>query len=136
MTSPRTFRLDPEAPPADRRGLGAWGQRLVRDWGLEQDWTLLASHVTFPGAELDLVFLQPDDRVSIGEVRVVRQPVLGQSAGESLTPRKVAALQRGAEMWIATLSPVPPRWHFHLDAFLLEPHPKSGWELTWVPDLE
>lgn len=132
-----TIRIVPDnAPPTNgsRIALGHWAEAVVRDWCLAQGMTLLAAHVTAAGSELDLI-LQLGDRIAISEVRCLRRPIEGVAAVETISESKIASLRRGAEGWIGMLDPVPPSWHFHIDLYLLEPHPESGWSLTCIEDI-
>lgn len=119
-------------PPPQARQLGRWGEQVVRDWCLEQGWVLLGVHVTARDSELDLV-VRDGDRIAFGEVKV-RRSIWSGSALESLSRSKIGKIRAGAERWIGLTAPHPAEWHFHFDLFLLEPHPRGGWELTYLPD--
>lgn len=124
---------DTPRPPADRRGVGAWGETQARGYLERAGYRIIDAHVTAMGSELDLIAVQ-GDRVAFCEVRV-RRTGTGPAAVASLGPRKRRALIAGAHAWMAAVVEMPPAWHFHFDLLCIEPAPGGrGWELTHLED--
>ncbi len=110
------------APVPDRRRLGTAGEAHARRYLEARGLRFVVAQWRGAGCELDLVMWDGDELVFV-EVKTRRGESHGRAA-ESVTPRQVRALFRGAEAYVQTreLAGDPePIWRIDLVAVTLDP---------------
>lgn len=108
-------------PVPDRRRLGTAGEAHARRYLEARGYRFVAAQWRAAGCELDLVMWDGDELVFV-EVKTRRGESHGRAA-ESVTPRQVQALIRGAETYVQTpgLAGGPePIWRIDLVAVTLD----------------
>ena len=109
-------------PIPDRRRLGTAGEAHARRFLEVRGYRFVAAQWRVAGCELDLIMWDGDELVFV-EVKTRRGEWHGRAA-ESVTPRQVRALIRGAEAYVQSqdVSAQPePVWRIDLVAVTLDP---------------
>ena len=109
----------------ESRALGAWGERLARQWYLRNGYDILGTNVRVGHGEIDVI-AQRDDVVAICEVKTRASREFGDP-GEALTTAKQRTVRAAAFGWARANNIASWRLRFDLACVV-------GTRLEMMPD--
>lgn len=94
--------------PQGRKRLGAWGEKLAREYLQRQGWHIRDTNVRSPHGEIDIVAQHGEELVFV-EVRTRKSRAFGLPE-ESITPAKKEKLTELAQAYIQENDDLPSSW--------------------------